>query len=94
MPYEHVAVTDMVGACHRIDDTKGLDMKTGNKPTPPRSALGRLLPIAMETEAVKRDGWRKHGILVVDITDPRIGWIERQVLQQTGEKMYGKPDTA
>ena len=65
-------------------------MKTGNKPSPPRSALGRLIPIAMDAEEIKREGWREHGILVVDISDPRIGWIERQVLQQTGEKIYGK----
>ena len=65
-------------------------MKTGNKPRQPRSALGRLVPIAMDAEEIKRDGWRKHGILVVDISDPRIGWVERQVLQQTGEKIYGK----
>ena len=69
-------------------------MKTGNKPSPPRCALERLLPISMDTESIKREGWKKHGILVVDISDPRIGWIERQVLQQTGEKIYGKPENA
>ena len=69
-------------------------MKTGNKPSPPRSALGRLMPIAMDTEAIKRDGWQKHGILAVDITDPRIGWMEREVLQQTGERIYGKHEQA
>ena len=65
-------------------------MKTGNKPSAPRSALGRLIPIAMDAESIKRDGWLKHGILVLDISDPRIGWLERQVLQQTGERIYGK----
>ena len=76
------------------DELGGDDMKTGNKPSPPRSALGRLMPIAMDAEAIKREGWQNHGILVLDITDPRIGWMEREVLQQTGERICGKHEQA
>jgi hypothetical protein len=47
-----------------------------------------------DVDTLKTDGWRQHGILVVDIQDQRIGWIEKQVITQLGEKLYGKRRTA
>lgn len=65
-------------------------MKTGHKPMPPRSALGAFIPETMDVEDVKKHGWIDHRILVVRADDARIGWIERQVIEQLGEKLYGR----
>ena len=43
-----------------------------------------------DPEAVKRDGWRDHGVLAVAANDPRLSWPERELVRQLGEKLYGK----
>lgn len=63
-------------------------MKTGNKPAPPRCALGAFVPETMDLEDIKRDGWNNHKILVVRADDDRLSWIERQVIHGVGEKLY------
>jgi len=65
-------------------------VKTGHKPAPPRSPLGSFIPETMDVEEIKRDGWNDHRILVVRADDARIGWIEKQVIEQLGEKLYGR----
>lgn len=47
-------------------------------------------PKSFDAESVKRNGFHDQGILVVDINDDRIGWVERQMLINVGEKLYGK----
>lgn len=64
-------------------------MKTGHRPNTPRCSLGKLIPSTIDTEALKHDGWNSHGILVVSPDDPRINWIERQVLETIGRRLYG-----
>ena len=59
-------------------------------PQPPRCTLARFVPNQMDVEEVKREGWSDHGILVVSVDDPRIGWIERHVLTQVAEKLFGR----
>ncbi len=59
-----------------------------NAPASTRCALASLIPTTMDVEKVKADGWNDHRILVVSPDDPRIGWIERQVIEQIGEKLY------
>lgn len=56
----------------------------------PRCALAKLLPSGTDTEKVKRDGWRDHQILVVNLNDPRLDFVERQMVQQLGETLYGR----
>ena len=60
-------------------------------PTPSyRSPLGRLQPDPRpDPEEIKRDGWRGQGILVVSPDDERLDWIERELLRQIGERLYG-----
>ena len=65
-------------------------MKTGSRPTAPRCALGKLIPSTVDTESLKHDAWTNHRILVAAIDDPRINWIERQILQTIGEKLFGR----
>lgn len=66
-------------------------MKTGNAPQPARCALGKLIPDTIDTEELKHDAWSQHRILVVAADDLRINWIERQILQTIGEKLFGRP---
>ena len=41
-------------------------------------------------ESVKRDGWLEQGLLAVSLDDQRLTWIERELVKQLGEKLYGK----
>jgi hypothetical protein len=41
-------------------------------------------------EEVKRDGWREQGVLAVSVDDQRLTWPERELVEQLGEKLYGK----
>ena len=59
-----------------------------NAPQTPRCTLARFIPNQMDIEEVKADGWNDHRILVVGADDTRINWIERQVIEQIGEKLY------
>lgn len=61
-----------------------------NAPQSPRCTLARFVPTQMDVEDVKRDGWNNHRILVVSADDPRVGWIERQVIEKLAEKLYGR----
>jgi hypothetical protein len=57
-----------------------------------RCPLGRLLPTQTdpeELETIKQDGWREHGILVISVGDPRLNWMQEQVVEQIGKKLYG-----
>jgi hypothetical protein len=54
-----------------------------------RCPLARLLP-EPDLEAVKRAGWRNQGILVVSVSDRRLDWMERELLERIGERLYGR----
>lgn len=59
-------------------------------PTPRyRCPLGRLQPESMDVEAVKRRGWREQRQLVVSLEDARLDWMERELIRQIGERLYG-----
>ena len=40
-------------------------------------------------EDVKRAGWQEQGLLVINPTDPRLTWPERELIQQLGDRLYG-----
>lgn len=52
--------------------------------------LGKFQQTPMNTEKVKADGWRNDGILVVQIDDARLNWVDRQFVLNLGEKLYGR----
>ena len=52
---------------------------------PPRFRGTRRSP-----EEVKREGWREMGVLVVSTEDERLTWLERALVRQLGEKLYGR----
>lgn len=60
-------------------------------PTPTyRCPLGRLQPEPIDLEALKRRGWRDQHILVVDASDERLDFIEREIVRRIGERLYGQ----
>jgi hypothetical protein len=42
-----------------------------------------------DPERVKREGWRDQGVLAVAIDDERLGWPERELVRQLGDRLYG-----
>jgi len=55
-----------------------------------RCPLARLLPEPADLEAVKRAGWRNQDILVVSVSDRRLDWMERELLERIGERLCGR----
>lgn len=47
---------------------------------------------SVDYEALKRNGFRDQGILIVHIDDPRLAWQDKELLRQLGERLYGKKD--
>jgi hypothetical protein len=41
-------------------------------------------------EEIKRDGWLRQNLLAVSLDDQRLTWVERELIKQLGEKLYGK----
>jgi hypothetical protein len=52
----------------------------------PRGYGGERRP----AESVKRDGWLEQGLLAVSMDDQRLTWVERELVKQLGEKLYGR----
>jgi hypothetical protein len=46
-----------------------------------------------DPDRVKRDGWHEQGMLAVSVDDQRLTWLERELVRQLGEKLYGKRAT-
>lgn len=54
-----------------------------------RCPLGKFQPDTKDLEAIKQQGWREQGVLVVSQNDQRLDWMERQLLKNIGERLYG-----
>ena len=63
-------------------------MKTLTRPY--RCALGRLQPETVDLDAMKQRGWCDQRILVVNATDERLDFVEREIVRRIGERLYGK----
>ena len=59
-----------------------------------RCPLGRLQPSVKDLEAIKQRGWREQGILVISAEDQRLDWMERQLLKQIAERLYGRREAS
>ena len=60
-------------------------------PTPTyRCPLGRLQPESVDIEALKQRGWRDQHVLVVNESDERLDFVEREFVRRIGERLYGK----
>jgi len=51
--------------------------------------LGRLQPTVTDLDAIKTSGWRDQHILVVNASDDRLDFIEREIVRRIGERLYG-----
>lgn len=60
-----------------------------NAPQQPRCPLGRMVTEPPDKEAIKREGWQQHQILVVSLDDTRLGMIDREFVRQIRERLYG-----
>jgi hypothetical protein len=45
--------------------------------------------IPIDCEGMKASGFRNAGILVVDINDHRLSWVDQEELKRIGAKIYG-----
>jgi hypothetical protein len=45
--------------------------------------------IPINCEALKASGFRNADILVVDLNDPRLSWVDVAELKRVGTKLYG-----
>jgi len=54
-----------------------------------RCPLGRFQPQTTDVEAIKRSGWRDQHILVIAANDERLDWMEKELIRQLGERLYG-----
>ena len=59
-------------------------------PKPPRSHLARMQGGTIDAEGTKVFGWNRHGILVVSENDYRLTWVEKELVRNLGEKLYGR----
>lgn len=57
-------------------------------------ALAKVQPITMDAEQVKRDGWARHGILVVKVGDERLDTLQQAAVLSIGNTLYGKRNPA
>lgn len=55
-----------------------------------RCPLGRLQPQITDLDAIKEQGWRDQNILVVNVEDKRLDYLERELVRRIGERLYGK----
>lgn len=53
-----------------------------------KSPLGKMQPVKIDIEKVKKDGWKNDGILVVKKDDERLSWDEQEFIKQIGNKIY------
>lgn len=51
----------------------------------PTRGIGR----AFDKEAIKRRAYADHGIVVADVNDPRLSWVDKEELKRIGVKLYG-----
>jgi hypothetical protein len=59
-------------------------------PRPPKSQLRRMQQPTINAEGTKVFGWNQYGILVVSVDDDRLSWVEKELVQNLGEKLYGR----
>lgn len=48
-------------------------------------------PTSIDYEAIKRNAYRDQDILIVNLKDQRLTWVEKELLNQVAQKLYGSP---
>lgn len=44
----------------------------------------------MDTDAIKKEAFHNDRILVVNLDEPRLTWMEAQVVEGIGKKLFGR----
>jgi hypothetical protein len=57
------------------------------------SPLGRIQPNPVDLDAIKQRGWQDQHILVVNESDARLDFVEREIVRRIGERLYGAGGT-
>ena len=52
----------------------------------PTQSMGR----AIDYEAVKRNAYHDQGIAIIDLTDSRIPWQDREIIEGACRRLYGQ----
>ena len=42
----------------------------------------------IDPEKIKKQGWEREGILVVNVEDDRLAWPEKELIKQIGNRIY------
>lgn len=53
-----------------------------------QSPLARMQPTKIDLERVKKQGWSKDGILVINVEDERLSWPEKEIIKQIGNRIH------
>ncbi len=53
------------------------------------SPLGRMQPVTLDVERTKREGWQNEQLLVISPADQRLDFLERQLIERIGNRLYG-----
>jgi len=48
-----------------------------------------MQPEPVDLDAVKQRGWQDQHILVVNESDARLDFVEREIVRRIGERLYG-----
>lgn len=48
-------------------------------------------PTTINYDRVKRSAFHDNNMLIVDLRDPNLSWVEVEQLKQIGHKLFGKP---
>jgi hypothetical protein len=63
-----------------------------NAPRPLRSNF--YCPSTLDADAIKRHGYIDQGVLVLNVDDHRLDFLEREVLRRIGDRLYRNPRVA
>lgn len=51
-------------------------------------------PSTIDYQRVKRSAFHDNNMLIVDLRDPKLNWVEIEQLKQIGHKLFGKPPSS
>lgn len=54
----------------------------------------RKIGSAVDYEAIKRNAFHDQGIAIIDLTDSRIPWQDREIIEGACRKLYGQKRVA
>ena len=86
-PQSTTTEADALALLHWAVETQEVDMKV---PTPQYRCPSVVCSLqATDLDAIKERGWRDQHILVVNASDERLDFIEREIVRRIGDRLYG-----